>query len=467
VESKPGRGHILIVDDEAGQRSETSRMIERWGFTTGVACNGVEALQKLQENRFDVVVLDLLMPEMDGLELLRRMREEVTVPPCAIVLSAHGNMDTAVTTVHEYGAFWFLEKPLRPRAFRMLLERAIAHHHLVQKQECLERQLGAHGYLGDLVGTSTAMQEVFFLIRQVAPTPASVLITGESGTGKELAARAIHDLSSRRDGPFTAVNCAAIPESLIESELFGHEKGAFTGALAARAGCFELAHGGTLLLDEIGEMPAALQPKLLRVLEERKIRRLGGSREIPVDVRVIAATNKPVDQMAGRNDFRSDLYFRLSVMHVALPPLRDRIEDLAVLCRSLISRINTAYSTSITGVDSAAMAAMESYGWPGNVRELRNVLERAAVLAREGDISPVHLPRSVAEVPPQTARRQLGTIPTVTLPVGTTIERAERELIAITLLHTRHNQTKAAELLGISAKTLYNKLRESDSPGQL
>jgi DNA-binding NtrC family response regulator len=337
----------------------------------------------------------------------------------------------------------------------------------VRKQECLERQLGAHGYLGDLVGTSAAMQEVFFLIRQVAPTPASVLITGESGTGKELAARAIHDLGARRDGPFTAVNCAAIPESLIESELFGHEKGAFTGAVAARAGCFELAHSGTLLLDEIGEMPPALQPKLLRVLEERKIRRLGGAREIPVDVRVIAATNKPIDQLAQRNDFRSDLYFRLSVMQVALPPLRDRIEDLPVLCRALISRINSSFGTSITGVDNSAMAAMESYGWPGNVRELRNVLERAAVLAREGDISPVHLPKPIADVPPQAARRQLGTIPTVTLPVGTTIERAERELIAITLLHTRHNQTKAAELLGISAKTLYNKLRESDSPGQL
>jgi DNA-binding NtrC family response regulator len=467
VESKPGRGNVLIVDDEAGQRSETARMVERWGFTTDGACEGREALQKLQESRFDVVVLDLLMPGMDGLELLRRMREEVAIPPCAIVLSAYGNMDTAVTTVHEYGAFWYLEKPLRPRAFRMLLERAISHQGLVQKQECLERQLGAHGYLGDLVGNSTAMQEVFFLIRQVAPTPASVLITGESGTGKELAARAIHDLSARRDGPFTAVNCAAIPESLIESELFGHEKGAFTGAVAGRAGCFELAHGGTLLLDEIGEMPASLQPKLLRVLEERRIRRLGGSREIAIDVRVIAATNKPVDQHAARNDFRADLYFRLSVMHVALPRLRDRIEDLPLLCRALIARINSTYSTSITGVDSTAMAALESYEWPGNVRELRNVLERAAILAREGDIGPAHLPKAIATAPPQPARRQLGAVPTVTLPVGTTIERAERELIAITLLHTRHNQTKAAELLGISAKTLYNKLRETDSPGQI
>jgi DNA-binding NtrC family response regulator len=442
-------------------------MIERWGFFTDVASDGHEALQKLQETRFDVIVLDLLMPGMDGMQLLRSIQEELTVPPCAIVLSAYGNMDTAITTVHEYGAFWFLEKPLRPRAFRILLERAFSHHHLVQRRECLERQLEAHGYLGELVGNSKAMQEVFFVIRQVAPTPASVLITGESGTGKELAARAIHELSRRCDGPFTAVNCAAIPESLIESELFGHEKGAFTGAVAARAGCFELAHGGTLLLDEIGEMPLSLQAKLLRVLEERKIRRIGGNREIAVDVRVIAATNKPVDDLQKRSDFRGDLYFRLSVMHIHLPPLRDRMEDLPVLSRALIARINAAYETSITGIDNAGMGALASYDWPGNVRELRNVLERAAVLARADEITPAHFPKSIIAAAPDRVQRQLGALPTVTLPVGTTIERAERELIAITLLHTRHNQTRAAELLGISAKTLYNKLRESDGMGQI
>jgi transcriptional regulator with PAS, ATPase and Fis domain len=349
----------------------------------------------------------------------------------------------------------------------MLLDRAISHHHLVEKQECLERQLEAHGYLGELVGNSKAMQEVFFLIRQVAPTPASVLITGESGTGKELAARAIHDLSSRRDGPFTAVNCAAMPDSLIESELFGHERGAFTGAVATRAGCFELAHGGTLLLDEIGEMPPSLQPKLLRVLEERRIRRIGGVREIPVDVRVIAATNKPLDESGKRRDFRDDLYFRLSVMHIHLPPLRDRMEDLATLSRTLMVRINTACQTSITGIDDAGMAALGSYDWPGNVRELRNILERAAVLAREGEITPMHLPKAIAGSSSEKTRRHLGVLPSVTLSVGTTIERAERELIAITLLHTRHNQTRAAELLGISSKTLYNKLRQSDSIGQI
>ena len=467
VESQPGRANVLIVDDDAGQRTEISRMIERWGFSTESAPDGGEALQKLRETRFDVIVLDLLMPGMDGLELLRRISEEVTVPPCAIVLSAYGSMDTAVTTVHEYGAFWFLEKPLRPRAFRVLMERAVSHHRLVQKQECLERQLEAHGYLGELVGGSKIMQEVFFLIRQVAPTPASVLITGESGTGKELVARAIHDLSPRRGGPFTAVNCAALPESLVESELFGHEKGAFTGAVATRAGCFELAHGGTLLLDEIGEMPPSLQAKLLRVLEERRIRRIGGAREISVDVRVIAATNKPIDESGTRGDFRNDLYFRLSVMQIALPPLRDRLDDLPALSTAMINRINAAYGTSITGIQSSCMAALALHDWPGNVRELRNVLERGAVLAREGDITTMHLPKAICAAAPDTVRRQLGTLPAVTLAVGTTIERAERELIAITLLHTRHNQTKAAELLGISAKTLYNKLKESDSLSQI
>jgi DNA-binding NtrC family response regulator len=458
------RAKVLIVDDEAVQRSAVRNMIERWGFESAEACDGAEALSRLQESNFDVIVTDLMMPGMDGMELLRRLKEDRGSAPAAIVLTAYGNVDTAITTVHDYGAFWFIEKPIRPRAFRVLLERAIAQHRLVERSQRLERELSSHGHIGDLIGASPAMQEVFYLMRQAAPTRASVLITGESGTGKELVARAIHDLSPRRDRPFIAINCAAIPEPLIETELFGHEKGAFTGAVSRRAGCFELADQGTLLLDEIGDMPVALQAKLLRVLEDQRIRRIAAPQETEVDVRVIASTNKDLRGLVSSGLFREDLYFRLSVLHIALPALRERLDELPGLCSALIARVNALHQTRITSVDASVMSALQRHDWPGNVRELRNILERAAILAREGEITPDYLPKGFGGLPQERARRDLGAIPTVTLPVGATIEQAERELIAITLMHTRHNQTKAAELLGISAKTLYNKLREYGGP---
>jgi DNA-binding NtrC family response regulator len=460
VTAGEGRARILIVDDEAAQRSSIAKMIERWGFQADSAAEGEEALRKLKESSFDAMVTDLMMPGMDGEELLRRIREEGAGSPATIVLTAFGNIDTAITMVHDYGAFWFIEKPIRPRAFRILLERAITQNRLVQRSERLERELSGHGVLGRLVGGSALMQEVFFLIRQAAPANVNVLVTGESGTGKELVARAIHDLSPRRDGPFVALNCAAIPETLIESELFGHERGAFTGALARRPGCFESAEGGTLLLDEIGDMPLALQAKLLRVLEERKVRRVGASREVEVDVRVVASTNQNIAERSRSGAFREDLYYRLGAMHVQLPPLRDRMEDLPALCQAIIGDLNERHGTRITGVDGPALDLMTNYHWPGNVRELRNVLERATVLASEGEIAAAQLPRTLEGVRPEKLRRELGQLPRLSVPVGTTIEQAERELIEITLLHTRHNQTKAAELLGISSKTLYNKLRE-------
>ena len=451
---------MLVVDDEASQRSAVSRMIERWGFDTATASDGVEAVRMTQELDFDAIVTDLMMPGMDGMELLRRLKEDAALSPAVIVLTGYGNIDTAITTVHQYGAFWYIEKPIRPRAFRMLLERAIAQHRLLEKSERLERQLSSHGLLGKLVGSSPVMQEVFFFIRQAGPTKANVLISGESGTGKELAARAIHDMSPHAGGPFIAVNCAAIPESLMESELFGHEKGAFTGALGRRAGCFELAEAGTLLLDEIGDMPPGLQAKLLRVLEDHRVRRLGAGREIEVDVRVIASSNKDLQTLVRTGGFREDLFFRLSVLHLALPPLRNRLEDLPVLCQAIISDLNSRHETQITTIEPAAFEALQRHDWPGNVRELRNILERAVILAREGEINASHLPKGLGGLPQERARRDLGALPTVMLPVGTTIEQAERELIEITLMHTKHNQKKAAEILGVTPKTLYNKLRE-------
>jgi DNA-binding NtrC family response regulator len=435
-------------------------MIERWGFSVEAAGDGSEALCKLEGGSFDVIVTDLRMPGMDGMQLLRRLKDEPAPAPSVIVLTAYGTVDTAITTIHDYGAFWYIEKPVRPRAFRLLLERAIAQQRLIERSERLERELRASRRAGGLTGSSPAMQEVLRLLRQIAPTRANVLITGESGTGKELAARALHDLSPRRDAPFFAVNCAAMPESLMESELFGHEKGAFTGALTRREGCFELAHGGTLLLDELGDMPPALQAKLLRVLEDRRVRRLGASQETDVDVRVIASTNKSLEELVREGAFREDLYFRLTVFQVAMPPLRERLEDLPELCGALIATANAAHGTHITGIDLSAMNAIRNHAWPGNVRELRNVLERAAILARAGEIGAGHLPREIGGPPPPITRRDFGPAPAVTIEAGTPIEQAVRELIAVTLVHTRHNQTKAAELLGITPKTLYNKLKE-------
>jgi DNA-binding NtrC family response regulator len=454
---------VLVVDDDAAQRTAVCRMIERWGFETDSAGEGGEALAKLQESVFDVMVTDLRMPGMDGMELLRRLKEDPDPCPALIVLTAFGNVDTAITTVHEYGAFWYIEKPLRPRAFRLLLDRALAQQRLLERSRRLERQVSSPGRLGGLIGGSAPMQELFRMLRQVGATRANVLITGESGTGKELVARALHEISPRRDAPFLALNCAALPESLMESELFGHEKGAFTGALARREGCFELAHGGSLLLDELGDMPLPLQAKLLRVLEDGRVRRLGSNREVEVDVRVIAATNKDLQQMVRDGDFREDLYFRINVLQLELPPLRDRLEDLPDLCGALITNANAAHGTQITGIDLEGMNALRRHAWPGNVRELRNVVERASILARAGEITTAHLPSGFAGLPSAAPRRELGTVPTVTLTAGTSVEQAVRELIAITLAHTGHNQTKAAELLGITPKTLYNKLKEYGS----
>ncbi len=460
------RRRVLIVDDEANQRSAVSRMVERWGFAIDTAADGQEALDKLPVFEPHAIVTDVMMPGMDGMELLRRLHEIPGAPP-VIVLTAFGSMEAALTTVHDHGAFWFVEKPIRPRTFRVLLDRAVAHYRLTEDKERLERQLSNQGVLGNLIGSSQVMQEVFFLIRQAAPTNANILITGESGTGKEVVARLIHDLSPRSAAPFVAMNCAALPETLIESELFGHEKGSFTGALTARQGCFELANMGTLLLDEIGDMPLALQAKLLRVLEDRRVRRLGAAREIQLDVRVLASTNRGLQQMVREAKFREDLFYRLGVITVLIPPLRDRSQDIPALSEAVLAQLNEKHNTRITSLHPAAMQALIRHNWPGNVRELRNVLERALVLAGEGELRLEHLPASLTGVTAEPVRRTLGTIPSVTFNVGATLEQAERELIEITLTFAKNNRTRAAEILGINQKTLYNKLKEyGEDPGE-
>jgi DNA-binding NtrC family response regulator len=434
-------------------------MVAAWGFTAETANDGQEALEKLATFSANVIVTDLMMPRMDGFEMMKRLGADGNMPP-AIVLTAFGNIETAIQTIHDLGAFWFMEKPIQPAALRVLIERAASQNQMAEETERLQRQLQYQGVLVDMVGTSPPMQSVFSVIRQVAPSKAAVLVVGESGTGKELVARAVHQLSNRRAGPFVAINCAAMPETLMESELFGHEKGAFTGALERRAGCFELAQHGTLLLDELAEMPPGTQAKLLRVLEDSRVRRLGGKAEISVDVRIIAATNRNLDEALKKGDLREDLFYRLNVFQIMLPPLRQRMSDLPLLCETLIANLNRKHTCNVTNVNAEVMDSFKKYAWPGNIRELRNVLERAVIMCGEGVIQTAHLPYDFGYAMGTRPPAQVFEPESVRLAVGTTVADAEKALIQLTLQHTKNNKTRAADILGISLKTLFNKLKE-------
>ena len=385
LQSPPVR--VLVVDDDPQERLALSDMITAMGYAAETAQDGEEALEKLGSAQIDVIVTDLMMPRVDGFQLLRSLLDRGDRTP-AVVLTGFGSIHHAVSIVHDLRAFWFMEKPAQPAVLAALLERAAQHSSLVKETELLQRRLSYQGILGDLVGGSGPMHEVFNMIQQVARSSASVLITGESGTGKEMVANTIHRLSPRAAGPFVAVNCAALPESLIESELFGSEKGAFTGSLGRHTGCFEQAHRGTLLLDEIGEMPLAMQAKLLRVLEESKVRRLGGVSEIPIDVRVLAATNRPIQECLANRALREDLFYRLNVFHIALPPLRHRKEDIPALAEAMIRDLNLKHDCRIAEVHPATLERLMNHQWPGNIRELRNILERAAIVAKEGTLLP-------------------------------------------------------------------------------
>jgi DNA-binding NtrC family response regulator len=450
---------VLIVDDEENQRLGLAGMVSAWGFSTETARDGQEALDKMPEYQPHVLLTDMMMPRMDGAELLRRLNGQGSKTP-AIVITAFGNIETALSTTHELGAFWFLEKPIQPRVLRFLLERASSQVRMAEETERLQRQLSYQGVLGELVGNSEPIQQVFSLIRQVAPSKAAVLVTGDSGTGKELVARAIHSLSGRASGPFVAINCAALPETLMESELFGHEKGSFTGAVERRAGCFELAQGGTLLLDELAEMPIGTQAKLLRVLEDSKVRRLGGKSETVVDVRVIAATNRRPEEALKKGLLRDDLYYRLNVFGIHLPPLRQRLDDLPLLVEAMLKDLNQKHGTRVTAVDSDVLVRFQNHPWPGNVRELRNTMERAVILAASGSLGVQHLPPGLGAASAVEGSSGITYGEGVTLPVGTTVHQAEKSLILLTLAHTKNNKTRAAEILGISLKTLFNKLKE-------
>ena len=440
---------VLIVEDDPAARIGLEQLVKSWGFIAESASDGEEALEKVTTFRPAIVITDLVMPRMDGLALLRALPLQGAADVTTLLLTAQGTVETAVEAMKE-GAYDYLTKPVDIQRLKILLDKILERLETLREVKTLRRQLREHGTFGSLIGNSAEMRKIYQVVEQAAPTGASVLITGESGTGKELVAQTIHQLSPRATFPFIAINCAAIPETLLESEIFGHEKGAFTGAADRRQGCFELADRGTLFLDEIGEMTPATQVKLLRVLQERKFRRLGGRVEQSVDVRVIAATNIDPVEAVKAGKLREDLYYRLNVFAFRLPTLRERRDDLPLLVQAFINEFNGRNQKNIAGVDQQSMRMLEHYGWPGNVRELRNVIERATILAPGPFIEAKHLPPVLAEEPPPEHQPQLALAP------GTTVEEAERRLIMMTLAHTRDNKTRAAEILGISLKTLHN-----------
>jgi DNA-binding NtrC family response regulator len=451
---------ILIVEDEENARKGYEALLRKWDCEVLGVGSGEDALARFQEFSPNVMVADVELPGMDGLELLRHLREEIQRIP-VIIITGRGSDERVVQAI-EAGAFWYIEKPLKPPVLRALLDRALGRARDQQNVAALTRQLREAGKIGALVGSSAAMQDVMRQVEVASPSTASVLITGETGSGKEMVARSIHMLSPRSSRPFVAINCSAIPESLMESEIFGHEKGAFTGAAERRIGCFELADGGTLLLDEIGEMPAPTQAKLLRVLEDHKVRRLGSKVETPVDVRVVAATNKNPQQAVADGHLRQDLFFRLNVFHIHLPPLREHKDDLPLLVDHLLAEISEKHGKKVTSIGADVMDLLKSYPWPGNVRELRNVLERAAIATDRATIGRQHLPSDFGKAP-AVGSSGLGGI---RFPVGTTVDEVERELILQTLSSTSQNKTRAAELLGISLKTLHNKMKEYEAGRQ-
>ena len=452
---------VLIVEDEPHALMGLAELISGWGYSTETACDGMEGLEKARAWEPAIVVTDLKMPHLDGIGLLQRLNEEGSGAGsnlAVVVLTAMGSIQLAVDAM-KLGAYDFLQKPVDATRLKTILANATRQRETIIELEVARRRLRESGVLGAMVGSSRPMREIFGLIEQIAPSNVSVLITGESGTGKELVARTLHELSPRKLRPFVAVNCAAIPETLIESEIFGHEKGAFTGAVERRVGCFELASGGTLLLDEIGEMPTATQVTLLRVLEERKFRRLGARTEQDVDVRVLAATNRDPEKSIALGHLRPDLYYRLNVFNIHMPPLREHMEDLPAMVETMLEEMNRKHGCKISGVTPTMMERMMAHDWPGNGRELRNTVERAVILASDGSpLDAIHLPAGFGKAQSQTALPFDASM--LQLRVGTTVDQAERLLIERTLEATGQNRTRAAEILGLSLKTMHNKIKE-------
>jgi DNA-binding NtrC family response regulator len=453
---------ILVVDDYEPIREGLRIALGEFGYMdVDDAPDAETALEKVLLSPPDVIIVDLNLPGKSGLELVADL-QQLGIETTAIVLTAHGSIDSAVQATRR-GVFEYLSKPITPAHLRSVVDRAMERTALRREVLQLRREMLRAGHLSDLVGRSPAMLEIYRLIEQVAPTSASVLITGASGTGKEVIARTLHRLSQRATRTMVAVNCAAIPATLLESELFGHEKGAFTGATASRTGRFEEASGSTLFLDEIGEMPVDLQSKLLRSLEDRKVRRVGGDRDIPIDVRVISATNAPLETLLRDGKLREDLYFRLNVFMIAIPPLRERTEDIPVLAEHFLQEhLRENPAARVVGFSEGALQRLKAYPWPGNVRELRNAVQRAAIMCGEGEIQPEHLPPSVRGGEPVIRSSARG----VLIAPGTSMDEAEKAIILDTLRQCEGHKARTAEILGISLKTLYTRLNLYESEKQ-
>ena len=440
---------ILVADDDRGHRETLEKILLREGYEVLPAEDGLAALDLLRKRSVHVLLADLKMPGMSGLELLKASKAlypEVEV----IVITGYGGIEEAVLAMRE-GAYDFITKPVKRVGLLKAVNKALEKQALVQENLALQRQV-EELRKGDIIGTSPAMQRVLELIQQVAGSPATVLIQGESGTGKELIANALHRGSPRRNRPLVKVNCAALPETLLESELFGYEKGAFTGTVASKPGRFELAHGGTLFLDEVGDLSLATQAKLLRVLQEGEFERLGGTKTLKVDVRIVAATNQDLAQAIKEKRFREDLYYRLNVITITLPPLRERREDIPLLAQHFLTLYAKRNNKAITGFSREALDRIVDYPWPGNVRELENAVERAVVLSRDAIIDLDDLPEAI--VGGAWEERA------ITIPLGTPLEEVERRLIEETLRHAKGDKTLAAKLLGIASRTIYRRLKE-------
>ncbi|HMJ25831.1 MAG TPA: sigma-54 dependent transcriptional regulator [Pyrinomonadaceae bacterium] len=446
------KGRVLIIDSNPEDSDDFGNELVGAGYEVLIEPSTASAVEVAEAFAPIAIVTDPFADGVDPFILLQDLRKRQ--PHTPIILTARGKtIETAMRAIQDEGAYHYFEKPVEFEKFLVVLQRAIELAETRRENEILRRQLRDRGAFGELVGNSEAMQQVYLLIEQVASSSASVLITGESGTGKELVARTIHNLSPRRNAPFLAINCSAIPDTLMESELFGHEKGAFTGAASRRHGCFELANTGTLLLDEIGEMPALLQAKLLRVIEERVVHRLGSRKDIRVDIRILAATNKEPHSAVRDGTLREDLLYRLNVISINLPTLAERMEDLPLLSQHLVTSLAAKHDRPARFISAAALDALRFHSWPGNVRELRNVIERAVVICSGEQIERHHFAPYPFE-----QRKKLREQDTVSFPVGTPLEEIERQMILRTLDKTGNNKTRAAELLDISLKTLHNKL---------
>lgn len=442
---------ILVVDDEESHRVMLKAVLGAEGYRVAEASDGTEALAAVDKEAFDLILMDIRMTNMDGIEALTEIRKISPQVP-VLIMTAYASVKTAVEAL-QAGAFDYLTKPLDTEELKILIEKALDHYHLRAENISLKERLGDRFDFSRIIGRSRKMRALLETLAMVAPSDATVLLLGESGTGKEVVANAIHHNSSRAGQPFIKVSCAALPEALLESELFGHEKGAFTGATARREGRFQLAHQGTIFLDEVGEMSLPVQTKLLRVLQEKEFEPLGGIRTVKVDVRLITATNRDLEQEVKAGRFREDLYYRLNVVPVMLPPLRERKEDIPPLADHFLAIYRDKNRKSVKGISGKALDMLVRYDWPGNIRELENCIERAVIMAREEWIVPADFP------PPLRVLSAGGEREEMDIPSGITLDEMERALIVKTLAQAGGNRTKTAEILGINRRTLQNKLK--------